>query len=65
MGIFFNLGTLPQVKARPKEKENPQRDVLDVILLGHHIKGQQARSNQVRGPIHIKFESISGSRSSL
>jgi hypothetical protein len=43
MDMFFILGTLAQVGAHPKEKEKPQRELLDIILLGHHLK-RSARS---------------------
>jgi len=65
MDMFFILGTLTQVGAHPKEKEKPLRDPLDVLLLGPTLEGQQGRSSQVRGPIHIKFESISDSTTSI
>jgi hypothetical protein len=38
MGLFFILGTLGQVGARPKDLENPPRKPLDVLLLGHHLR---------------------------
>jgi len=38
MGMFFILGTMAQVGACPKEKENPPREPLDVLLLGHHLR---------------------------
>jgi hypothetical protein len=38
MGLFFILGTLAQVGARPKDLENPPRKPLDVLLLGHHLR---------------------------
>jgi len=38
MDMFFILGTLAQVKACPIEKGNPQREPLDVLLLGHHLR---------------------------
>jgi len=63
MDMFFYPWTLAQVGAHSKEKEKPPRELLDVLLLGHTLKGQKGRSSQ--SPIHIKFESISGSRTSM
>jgi len=56
MGMFFILGTLAQVKACSKEKKNPQREPLDVLLLGHDLRrsassfkpSQRPNSYQVR-----------------
>jgi hypothetical protein len=38
MGLLFILGTLAQLRAHPKDLENPPRKPLDVLLLGHHLR---------------------------
>ena len=62
MDLLFTLGTLAQLGARPKEMENTLKMPKDVLLLGTTLEGKQGRPNQVGDPIHVKFESISGSR---
>jgi len=38
MDLLFTLGILAQVGACPKEMENTQRKIVDVLLLGHHLR---------------------------
>jgi len=47
MDMFFILGTLAQVGAHSKVKEKPLTELLDVLLLGHHLK-RSARSLKPR-----------------
>jgi len=57
MDMIFILRTLAQVGAHPKEKEKPQKEPLDVLLLGHHLK-------KVNKVIQTKSEAQSISSSS-
>jgi hypothetical protein len=45
MSLFFILGTLAQVEACPKEKKNPPREPLEILILGHHLR-RSARSSK-------------------
>jgi len=38
MDMFFIFEPLAQVGGCSKEKENPSREPLDVLLLGHHLR---------------------------
>jgi len=44
MGLLFTLGILAQVGACPKEMENTQKKLVDVLPLGHHLRGSAMSS---------------------
>jgi hypothetical protein len=54
MGLLAILGTLVQVGAHPKEMENPPRKLLDVLLLGHHLRRLARTSKPSRSPSPIR-----------
>jgi hypothetical protein len=64
VGLIFTLGTLAQVGACPKEMDNTLEMTKDISSLATSLEAKQEHPSQVGGPTHVKFESISGSRSS-
>jgi hypothetical protein len=54
MGLLAILGTLAQVRADPKEMDNPPRKPLDVLLLGHHLRRIARMSKPSRRPDPIQ-----------
>ena len=44
MGLLFTLGILAQVGACAKEMENTQKKLVDVLPLGHHLRGSAMSS---------------------
>jgi hypothetical protein len=56
MGLLAILGTLAQVGAHPKEMENPPRNPLDILLLGHHLRrpARTSKPSQRLSPIRVR-----------
>jgi hypothetical protein len=46
------------VGAHPKDLENPPRKPLDVLLLGHHLRGQQGHPICVRVFLDLQDQSV-------
>jgi hypothetical protein len=63
--VIHTWDPVPSWITPPKRWRTPKRCSRTSSTLATTLGGNQGHSSQVRGPIHVKFESISGSRSSL
>jgi hypothetical protein len=62
---YSHLGPRPKLEHAPRRWRTPKRCPRMSSSLATTLGVNQGRPSQVGGPIHIKFESISGSRTSL
>jgi hypothetical protein len=62
---YSHLGPRPKLEHSPRRWGKPKRCPRTSSSLATTLGVKQGRPSQVGGPIHIKFESISGSKTSL
>jgi hypothetical protein len=62
MGMFFILRSLAQVGACPKDKKNPPREPLEILLLDHHLRRSASlfkpsqRPNLYQVEVHLRLQ---------